>query len=236
MSYNDKEYNDLAQPLNAMSIHAITTHEDDSNATSSGTSSTHAVLEPDNTYSPRSRNTYMFDSSALLEPLPPWDGTDGFRRYSSAADSATSNHGGSPASASSATAQASSLERRYAQDIPLSLAERRQRNKAASAKYRAKKHAVTSQMSRKIEELTEHNSNLQRQLDNAHKENKELKQRCQALQRNQETTSSSSYHADASDEASNSPHESKKRKSFDSRTMLPVSPSRSKTIRGKSKK
>ncbi|KAH8551876.1 hypothetical protein BGW37DRAFT_405557, partial [Umbelopsis sp. PMI_123] len=61
----------------------------------------------------------------------------------------------------------------------LSLAERRERNKAASAKYRAKKHAVTTQMSVKIEELTASNAHLQRELDEALRENQRLKNRCE---------------------------------------------------------
>ncbi|GAB5589892.1 hypothetical protein Unana1_04792 [Umbelopsis nana] len=245
MSNNNMERNNnLAQPLSAMSIHAITNKDDDTNDATSGdtasSSSNHAVLESDNIYSPRNGTSYVFDSTALLEPLPSWDASDGFRRYSSAAESSTSNHDESNASTSSSTPQVTPSATRYAQDIPLSLAERRQRNKAASAKYRAKKHAATAQMSQQINELFEENARLQQQLDDAQKETQRLEDRCEELQRHL-SRSSSAYHNDAGDEASSSsPHESKKRKGVNSRTTASASTpsphSISKSSKGKSRK
>ena len=223
--------NNLSQPLNAMSIHAITTHDDERNHNHANTSS-HNVLEPESIYSPRQVDGHM---STTLESLPPWDTSDGFRRYSSAAESSTSNQDGSPASTSSVTQMNSSSPSatRYAQDIPLSLAERRQRNKAASAKYRAKKHAVTAQMSNRINELTASNARLQRDLDDAQRENQKLKDKCEDLRRQL----GGKYHLGMPD----SPQDGKKRKALEgtrttSTSAPPNLPSRSKSIKGKSKK
>ncbi|KAG2178470.1 hypothetical protein INT44_001622 [Umbelopsis vinacea] len=205
-----------------MSIHAITTHDDERNHAS------HTPLEPENIYSPRHIDGHMSES------LPPWDTSDGFRRYSSAAESSTSNQDNSPASTPSVTHMASSSPSatRYAQDIPLSLAERRQRNKAASAKYRAKKHAVTAQMSSKIDNLTASNTRLQRELEEAHKENQKLKDRCEDLRRQL----GAKHHG-----LPDSPQDGKKRKALEgtrttSTSAPPTLPSRSKSIKSKSKK
>ncbi|KAI8583937.1 hypothetical protein K450DRAFT_267942 [Umbelopsis ramanniana AG] len=214
-----------------MSIHAITTHDDERNHAHANTSSHNNTLEPDNIYSPRQVDGHM---STMSDSLPPWDTSDGFRRYSSAAESSTSNQDNSPASTPSVTQMTSSSPSatRYAQDIPLSLAERRQRNKAASAKYRAKKHAVTAQMSSKIDELTASNAQLQRELDDAHMENRKLKDRCEDLRRQL----GAKYHG-----MLDSPQDGKKRKGLEgtrttSTSAPPNLPSRSKSIKSKSKK
>ncbi|RIB14694.1 hypothetical protein C2G38_2095143 [Gigaspora rosea] len=58
---------------------------------------------------------------------------------------------------------------------PLSLSERRERNKVASAKYRAKKHKQNQEMSSQINELIAENNVLTRQLEEIRAENNELK-------------------------------------------------------------
>ncbi|CAI2162039.1 5618_t:CDS:1 [Funneliformis geosporum] len=60
--------------------------------------------------------------------------------------------------------------------MPLSLQERRERNKIASAKYRAKKHKQNQEMSSTIAELSAENNVLLRQLEEAKSENLELKE------------------------------------------------------------
>ncbi|KAG2172040.1 hypothetical protein INT43_001517 [Umbelopsis isabellina] len=170
MSNLDDSDHDTHPSLNAMSIHAITTHDDDIN-----------------------NNHHQHDSSSRPNPIdqqdgfqldthgdksPSWDSTEAFRRYSSAAES---NQEDSPVSTSSAT-PAHGAPPRYAQDIPLSLSERRQRNKAASAKYRAKKHAVTMHMSTEIEELTKSNTTLKSKLEDAQRDNEQLRKRCAELE------------------------------------------------------
>ncbi|KAI8980890.1 hypothetical protein BDB01DRAFT_796000 [Pilobolus umbonatus] len=64
---------------------------------------------------------------------------------------------------------------------PLSLQERRQRNKAASAKYRAKKNQQHGEMRSLISSLTKENELLQRQLDHVKRENRRLKATCDRL-------------------------------------------------------
>ncbi|CAG8486677.1 3631_t:CDS:2 [Cetraspora pellucida] len=59
---------------------------------------------------------------------------------------------------------------------PLSLSERRERNKVASAKYRAKKHKQNQEMSSQINELIAENNVLTRQLEEMRAENNELKE------------------------------------------------------------
>ncbi|CAG8438900.1 10811_t:CDS:1 [Dentiscutata heterogama] len=59
---------------------------------------------------------------------------------------------------------------------PLSLSERRERNKVASAKYRAKKHKQNQEMSSQINELIAENNVLTRQLEEIRAENNELKE------------------------------------------------------------
>ncbi|PKK69635.1 hypothetical protein RhiirC2_623335, partial [Rhizophagus irregularis] len=58
----------------------------------------------------------------------------------------------------------------------LSLQERRERNKIASAKYRAKKHRQNQEMSTTIAELSAENNVLLRQLEEIRSENLELKE------------------------------------------------------------
>jgi hypothetical protein len=60
--------------------------------------------------------------------------------------------------------------------MPLSLQERRERNKIASAKYRAKKHRQNQEMSTTIAELSAENNVLLRQLEEVKAENLELKE------------------------------------------------------------
>jgi radical SAM superfamily enzyme YgiQ (UPF0313 family) len=64
---------------------------------------------------------------------------------------------------------------------PLSLQERRQRNKAASAKYRAKKNQQQGEMRTFISSLTKENELLQRQVDHVRRENNRLKTTCDQL-------------------------------------------------------
>lgn len=67
------------------------------------------------------------------------------------------------------------------QVAPLSLQERRQRNKAASAKYRAKKNQQHGEMRSHILALSKENDLLQRQLDHVRGENNRLKATCDRL-------------------------------------------------------
>ncbi|CAO3650582.1 unnamed protein product [Mucor fragilis] len=64
---------------------------------------------------------------------------------------------------------------------PLTLQERRQRNKAASAKYRAKKNQQHGEMRMLISSLTKENDLLQRQLDHVRRDNEKLKVTCDKL-------------------------------------------------------
>ncbi|KAI9497832.1 hypothetical protein BDB00DRAFT_752706, partial [Zychaea mexicana] len=66
-------------------------------------------------------------------------------------------------------------------EATLSLQERRQRNKAASAKYRAKKNQQHGQMRSTIGSLTRDNELLQRQLEHVRQENNQLKATCDQL-------------------------------------------------------
>lgn len=65
---------------------------------------------------------------------------------------------------------------------PMSLDERRKRNKAASAKYRAKKQKQISQMSKEINSLTEENTLLQKRLQQVCDDNNHLRAKVQAMQ------------------------------------------------------
>lgn len=64
---------------------------------------------------------------------------------------------------------------------PISLHERRQRNKAASAKYRAKKNQQQGEMRAMISSLTKENELLIRQLNHIQHENNHLKSTCDKL-------------------------------------------------------
>ncbi|KAG0259590.1 hypothetical protein DFQ27_003980 [Actinomortierella ambigua] len=68
----------------------------------------------------------------------------------------------------SPTSSAATLE-------PLSLHDRRERNKAASAKYRAKKHVQSGEMRHQIQILQDQNSLISRQLEESRAENSSLK-------------------------------------------------------------
>jgi regulator of replication initiation timing len=63
----------------------------------------------------------------------------------------------------------------------LSLQERRQRNKTASAKYRAKKNQQHHEMRSVIHSLTKENDVLLRQLEQVKSENRQLKYVCDKL-------------------------------------------------------
>ncbi|CAM0138692.1 hypothetical protein VKS41_008426 [Umbelopsis sp. WA50703] len=167
MSNKDDSDHDNTHPpaLNAMSIHAITTHDDDHHQHSTG-----------RPYPIDQQDGPQIDGYG--EQSSPWESSEAYRRYSSAAES---NQEDSPVSTSSTT-PAHGAGPRYAQDIPLSLSERRQRNKAASAKYRAKKHAVTVHMSTQIDELTKSNTTLKSKLEDAQKDNEALRKRCAELE------------------------------------------------------
>jgi cell shape-determining protein MreC len=65
---------------------------------------------------------------------------------------------------------------------PMSLDERRKRNKAASAKYRAKKQIQISQMSSEISLLTEENTDLQKRLRQVRDDNERLRAKLMVLQ------------------------------------------------------
>ncbi|CEJ02255.1 hypothetical protein CU097_011225 [Rhizopus azygosporus] len=66
-------------------------------------------------------------------------------------------------------------------NVSLSLHERRQRNKAASAKYRAKKNQQHGEMRSRIMSLSQENDILQRQLEYARQENHKLREACDKL-------------------------------------------------------
>ncbi|OBZ89242.1 hypothetical protein A0J61_02721 [Choanephora cucurbitarum] len=65
--------------------------------------------------------------------------------------------------------------RRNSLQLPMSIEERRYRNKLASAKYRAKKQASMKSMTAKVSQLMASNSNLQRELAKAKQENEVLR-------------------------------------------------------------
>jgi predicted RNase H-like nuclease (RuvC/YqgF family) len=64
---------------------------------------------------------------------------------------------------------------------PLSLQERRQRNKAASAKYRQKKNQQHGDMRNIISHLTEDNALLSRKVDELRRENEMMRATCDQL-------------------------------------------------------
>ncbi|KAF9578817.1 hypothetical protein BGW38_005200, partial [Lunasporangiospora selenospora] len=64
---------------------------------------------------------------------------------------------------------------------PLSVNDRRERNKAASAKYRAKKHHQSGEMRSQISYLQDQNSVMSRQLDETRTENATLKAQVEKL-------------------------------------------------------
>ncbi|KAL9543028.1 hypothetical protein PS6_009498 [Mucor atramentarius] len=69
---------------------------------------------------------------------------------------------------------------------PLSIHERRLRNKTASAKYRAKKNQQHGEMRAMISTLTKENELLLRQLDHIQHENSHLKATCDRLRENEQ--------------------------------------------------
>ncbi|KAJ2959842.1 hypothetical protein NQZ79_g4732 [Umbelopsis isabellina] len=71
---------------------------------------------------------------------------------------------------------------------PMSLDERRKRNKAASAKYRAKKQIQITHMSNEINILTHENNLLQKKLKQICDDNDMLRAKIQSMQSDQETT------------------------------------------------
>jgi predicted RNase H-like nuclease (RuvC/YqgF family) len=70
----------------------------------------------------------------------------------------------------------------------MSLDERRKRNKAASAKYRAKKQIQISQMSNEISLLTEENMDLQRRFQQVCDDNERLRAKLMVLQSQSDQT------------------------------------------------
>lgn len=66
-------------------------------------------------------------------------------------------------------------ERRNSFQLPMSVEERRYRNKLASAKYRAKKQASMKSMASKVSQLMASNSSLQRELSKVKQENEVLR-------------------------------------------------------------
>ncbi|KAF8939359.1 hypothetical protein BGZ58_009975 [Dissophora ornata] len=80
-----------------------------------------------------------------------------------------------PPSASSASANGSRAYSPSSSGAPLSANDRRERNKAASAKYRAKKHYQSGEMRSQITVLQDDNNVLSRQLDECRAENASLK-------------------------------------------------------------
>ncbi|KAI9481120.1 MAG: hypothetical protein EXX96DRAFT_565499 [Benjaminiella poitrasii] len=81
-------------------------------------------------------------------------------------------------------------ERRHSCQIPMSIEERRYRNKLASAKYRAKKQASTKSMTNKVSQLMTTNTALQKELNRVKQENEVL--RAMLLSQQAATTASSS--------------------------------------------
>ncbi|KAG2194061.1 hypothetical protein INT46_008213 [Mucor plumbeus] len=67
-----------------------------------------------------------------------------------------------------------SSERRNSFQLPMSVEERRYRNKLASAKYRAKKQASMKSMTSKVSQLMSSNSSLQKELLKVKQENEVL--------------------------------------------------------------
>ncbi|KAI8075582.1 hypothetical protein BDF21DRAFT_423209 [Thamnidium elegans] len=66
-------------------------------------------------------------------------------------------------------------ERKNSFQLPMSVEERRYRNKLASAKYRAKKQASMKSMTSKVSQLMNINSNLQEELSKVKQENEVLR-------------------------------------------------------------
>ncbi|KAI8987951.1 hypothetical protein BDF20DRAFT_985331 [Mycotypha africana] len=92
----------------------------------------------------------------------------------------------STASSASASTSSSTSSQHQQRNSPLSspllsLHERRQRNKAASAKYRAKKNQQYGEMRSMIATITKENELLQRQLEQVRRENHQLKLTCDKL-------------------------------------------------------
>ncbi|KAF9285401.1 hypothetical protein BGZ68_003921 [Mortierella alpina] len=81
----------------------------------------------------------------------------------------------SPPPSSSGAASATSPSATTASGLPLSATDRRERNKAASAKYRAKKHYQSGEMRQQINVLQDQNNVLTRQLEESRTENASLK-------------------------------------------------------------
>ncbi|GAB5587505.1 hypothetical protein Unana1_02405 [Umbelopsis nana] len=86
-----------------------------------------------------------------------------------------------PSSSSSGSNNSHANGRTSSQE-PMSLDERRKRNKAASAKYRAKKQIQISQMSNEINLLTEENSMLQKRLKQVCEDNDILRSKIIAME------------------------------------------------------
>lgn len=86
-----------------------------------------------------------------------------------------------PSSSSSGSNNSPANERTSSQE-PMSLDERRKRNKAASAKYRAKKQIQISQMSNEINLLTEENAMLQKRLKQVCDDNDILRSKIIAME------------------------------------------------------
>lgn len=93
----------------------------------------------------------------------------------------------SPHSVASFTTTASSKQHQHIshqqqeQHTPLSLQERRLRNKAASAKYRQKKNQLQNEMREMISQLSERNAVLERQVEELRAENDKLRQTADRL-------------------------------------------------------
>ncbi|KAI8969967.1 hypothetical protein BDF20DRAFT_888696 [Mycotypha africana] len=66
-------------------------------------------------------------------------------------------------------------ERRSSLQLPMSVEERRYRNKLASAKYRAKKQASMKSMANKVSQLMNSNTTLQKELSRVKQENEILR-------------------------------------------------------------
>lgn len=109
----------------------------------------------------------------LQAPSPP-SNNDPYRRYSTDAQLYYSPY---PQSSSQPPSDSTSSPLTG----PLSLQERRRRNKAASAKYRAKKNQQHGEMRRLIASLTRENELLKRQLEHMSRENSRLKATCDNL-------------------------------------------------------
>ncbi|KAG1474382.1 hypothetical protein G6F56_000393 [Rhizopus delemar] len=117
------------------------------------------------------------------------------------------DHFRSPSPGFSSSSSLSSPRILEEEEAPLTLEERRLRNKAASAKYRQKKNQQQNEMKHTISRLSEQNAVLERQLQELRMENERLKMTSDKLRGKMEARkmikkwmSSQQSYADVSDD------------------------------------